>query len=119
MWISLEEGSEIMGLSQLSEKCRKCPFVDECDYKQIEALAYLPEPQVAMDVAQSAGIDDTRKIFANEYIADRNAWYPSEGFKEGIEHIQEEIVTVLRRILPDSLLESIFDVKPEDVHRKQ
>lgn len=62
---------------------------------------------------------DTRKIFANEYIDDRNAWYPSEGFKDGIEHIQEEIVTVLRRILPYSLLESIFDVKPEDVHRKQ
>ena len=33
-----------MGLSRLSEKCRKCPFVDKCNHKQMEALAYLSKP---------------------------------------------------------------------------
>lgn len=51
-----------MGLSQLSEKCRKCSFVDKCDHKQMEALAYLPEPQVAMDVAQSTGISAAQPL---------------------------------------------------------
>ncbi len=46
-----------MGLSRLSEKCQKCPLVDKCNHKQMEALAYLPDPQIAMSVAQSAGID--------------------------------------------------------------
>lgn len=32
-----------MGLKKLSDGCRKCPFVDTCTHKQIEALAYLPE----------------------------------------------------------------------------
>lgn len=36
-----------MGLTQLSEKCKKCPFVDTCENKRMEALAYLPEPMIA------------------------------------------------------------------------
>lgn len=36
-----------MGLSRLSEKCRKCPFADKCEYKRMEALAYLPDPVLA------------------------------------------------------------------------
>ncbi len=51
-----------MGLSKLSEKCRKCPFVDKCDRKQMEALAYLPEPTIAMSAAQSAGIDAAQPL---------------------------------------------------------
>lgn len=39
-----------MGLSRLSEKCRKCPFVDKCNHKRMEALTYLPEPQIAMNL---------------------------------------------------------------------
>lgn len=30
-----------MALSKLAEKCRKCPFVDKCDNKRMEALAVL------------------------------------------------------------------------------
>lgn len=30
-----------MGLSKLSEKCRKCPFVEKCEHKQVEAVGYL------------------------------------------------------------------------------
>ena len=31
-----------MDLSRLSAKCRKCPYKDTCDHKEMEALAYLP-----------------------------------------------------------------------------
>lgn len=27
-------------LTKLAEKCRKCPFVDKCDHKEMEHLAY-------------------------------------------------------------------------------
>lgn len=33
-----------MALKKLAEKCRKCPFVDKCDHKQMEAVGYFPEP---------------------------------------------------------------------------
>ena len=36
-----------MGLRRLSKKCQKCPFVDKCDNKRMEALGYLPEPYAA------------------------------------------------------------------------
>lgn len=32
-----------MGLSKLAEKCKKCPKVDSCDHKRMEALAYMPK----------------------------------------------------------------------------
>lgn len=51
-----------MELSRLSEKCQKCPFVNKCKHKQIEASAYLPEPQIAMNAAQSAGIDAAQPL---------------------------------------------------------
>ena len=40
-----------MGLSRLSAKCRACPFVEKCDHKEMEALAYL-EPVAASPVAE-------------------------------------------------------------------
>jgi len=43
-----------MGLSKLSEKCSKCPFVSKCDNKRMEALAYLPDPIVAPATQQFA-----------------------------------------------------------------
>lgn len=33
-----------MGLSRLAEKCRHCPFADDCDRKEMEALGTLPLP---------------------------------------------------------------------------
>lgn len=36
-----------MGLSRLSEECRKCPFVEKCKHKRMETLGYLPEPLIA------------------------------------------------------------------------
>lgn len=35
-----------MDLSKLSEKCRKCPFLEKCEHKQMEAVGYL-EPATA------------------------------------------------------------------------
>ena len=43
-----------MSLSKLSEKCRKCPKVDTCDHKKMEALGLLPgEP--TMDEVMKKG----------------------------------------------------------------
>lgn len=36
-----------MGLSQLSEKCKKCPFVDTCKNRRMESLECLPETMLA------------------------------------------------------------------------
>ena len=33
-----------MGLSKLSEQCKKCPDRNICDEKRMEACAHLPEP---------------------------------------------------------------------------
>lgn len=43
-----------MGLSRLSEQCRKCPFKDNCKNKRMEALGYLSEPIIAEAGALSA-----------------------------------------------------------------
>lgn len=43
------------GISRLFEKCQKCPFVDTCENKRMEALAYLPEPMI-VEAGQSASM---------------------------------------------------------------
>ncbi len=50
------------GLSRLSGKCRACPFVDKCDHKEMEALAYLPEPQIAMSAAKPSMTDASQPL---------------------------------------------------------
>lgn len=41
-----------MGLSKLSEKCKICPFIEQCKKKRMEALAYMTDSQI---LANSAG----------------------------------------------------------------
>ena len=36
-----------MALARLTKQCRECPFVETCEYKEMEALGYLPEPIMA------------------------------------------------------------------------
>ena len=43
-----------MGLSRLAEECQKCPFVEKCKHKRMEALGYLPDPIVAPVAEPSA-----------------------------------------------------------------
>lgn len=43
-----------MGLSKLSEKCRKCPHVMTCDHKRMEAIGFLPYPCAAETVQLAA-----------------------------------------------------------------
>lgn len=43
-----------MGLSQMAEECRKCPFKNKCKNKRTEAFGYLPEPLVAEASVPSA-----------------------------------------------------------------
>ena len=42
-----------MSLSRLAEECRKCPFVEKCEHKRMEALGYLPESMIANVIAPS------------------------------------------------------------------
>lgn len=43
-----------MALSRLSKKCQECPFVEKCESKQMEALGYLPEPQIIASAGELA-----------------------------------------------------------------
>ena len=45
-----------MGLIRLSAKCRACPFVEKCDHKEMEALAYL-EPVAASPCGRNGSAD--------------------------------------------------------------
>ena len=48
IYILLKKGGQEMGsLSRLSKTRQKCPYVDSCQNKRIEALAYYPESMVA------------------------------------------------------------------------
>lgn len=49
-----------MGLSILAAKCRACPYVSTCDHKQMEAIGYLPMPELTVEIQadQAAQIDD-------------------------------------------------------------
>ena len=58
-----------MGLSRLASKCRACPFAVKCTHKQMEALAYLPEPHTAPMLAATTesvampGLRETQTIY--------------------------------------------------------
>ncbi len=43
-------------ISQMAEKCQKCPKRDKCDYKKMCACAYIDEPQIAREAGISAGV---------------------------------------------------------------
>lgn len=36
-----------MALARLAKQCRKCPFVETCKHKKLEAVGYFPEPIMA------------------------------------------------------------------------
>lgn len=48
-------------LSRLSKTCQKCPYVDSCQNKRMEALAYYPESMVA-DAAGNIAAPMTQPI---------------------------------------------------------
>lgn len=43
-------------ISQMAEKCQKCPDRDKCDHKRMEMCAYFDEPQIAMSAGIEAGV---------------------------------------------------------------
>ncbi len=45
-------------ISQMAEKCQKCPKRDKCDHKRMEMCAYIEMPQIAIPNAIPNGIDD-------------------------------------------------------------
>ena len=46
-----------MTISQLSEKCQKCPRVNVCDKKRMEACAYMEMPDTILAPALSPAAD--------------------------------------------------------------
>lgn len=42
-----------MGLSKLSEKCTKCPYVNDCKDKRMEACAYMDDLKKELNKAAS------------------------------------------------------------------
>ena len=48
-------------LSRLSKTCQKCPYVDSCQNKRMEALAYYPESMIA-DTALNIAAPMTQPI---------------------------------------------------------
>ena len=46
-----------MGLSRTYSGCRKCPYVDTCDHKCMEALGYLPEQNIAAPATSPLAAD--------------------------------------------------------------
>ena len=53
-----------MSLSKLAEQCKKCPCVDTCDHKYMEAVGFLPgEPTMEQIMASPLVTSDaTQKI---------------------------------------------------------
>ena len=46
-----------MGLSRTYIGCRKCPYVDTCKHKRMEALGYLPEQNIATSTLSPLAAD--------------------------------------------------------------
>ena len=40
-------------LSRLSEKCKKCPNVDECNHKKMELCAYIEPTNLSANISQN------------------------------------------------------------------
>ena len=60
-----------MGLSRLSERCRKCRYVDTCDHKEMEELlmAEAGHPVAAEVAAPVLATDDTVTIHLDSQTA--------------------------------------------------
>lgn len=40
-----------MSLAKLSDKCKRCPIVDKCPHKEMEALGAIPKERTAAEIA--------------------------------------------------------------------
>ena len=60
-----------MGLSRLSERCRKCRYVDTCEHKEMEGLlmAEAGQPAAAEAAAPVLATDDTVTIHLDSQVA--------------------------------------------------
>lgn len=58
-------------MTQLSEKCRRCPYILTCDHKEMEALMYVSKPMQTpfydLIIGQSTKKIDTNKLETNMY----------------------------------------------------
>jgi hypothetical protein len=55
-----------MGLTKLAAKCRKCPYLENCDHKQFEAEAYFADPNV--DSAAESSVAELARPILRETV---------------------------------------------------
>lgn len=56
-----------MGLTKLAAKCRKCPYAEKCDHKQLEAVAYFTEP-IATKATESSAVTELAQPILRETV---------------------------------------------------
>ena len=74
-----------VSLSKLSERCNKCPFVDKCENKRMEAVGYLPDPMIApstQPLTEQASMPIARKVVERHAYGQVFVQYEDEIKKE-------------------------------------
>lgn len=56
-----------MGLSRLYKGCRKCPYVDTCENKKLEALMYFDEPMLQPNTTMASMSMATPVLIKHDY----------------------------------------------------
>ena len=73
-----------MGLSRLAAKCMECPFVDKCDNKRMEALAYCEMPNLSYSYAEPI-VSSTTELILRETMTIMVDGSPTVVYKDEIE----------------------------------
>ena len=73
-----------MGLSRLAAKCMECPFVDKCNNKRMEALAYCEMPNLAYSYAEPI-VSSTTELILRETMTIMVDGSPTVVYKDEIE----------------------------------
>lgn len=83
-----------MGLSRLAAKCMECPFVDKCDKKRMESLAYFEMPNLAASYAEPIAASMAEPILRETMtiMADGS---PTVVYKDAIEQLYKSLYSNL------------------------
>ena len=87
-----------MGLSRLTKACRDCPFVENCQNKRMEALAYLP---MAAEASTQAGMSAAAPILRETMTVNAGDGIMVQVYKDDIKrelekHLYEHLYSHLQ-----------------------
>lgn len=87
-----------MGLSRLAKACRDCPFVETCQNKRMEALAYLP---MAAEASTQAGMSAAAPILRETMTVNAGDGIMVQVYKDDIKrelekHLYEHLYSHLQ-----------------------